>query len=174
VTEDYQPVRWVEVGLPRLDDPSRLLFLKADSPWALRPYYRNPDGEGEFQLRLDRRTPEGGITGCLSCGLEELFTTKRFNRTLGIGIVVVAAVLALPTMYISLAVAALLDLVIYHTAPEEVQCYSCGAVHRGFLKTPRHPRFDRTIAERLKFGPKAVMGTPQREGGTADAPDPEH
>jgi hypothetical protein len=174
VTEDYQPVRWVELGLPRLEDPDRLLFLKADSPWALRPYYRNPDGEGEYELRLDRRTAEGGITGCLNCGHEELFTVKRFNRTLGISIVVVAAVLAPFTMYISLAVAALLDLVIYHVAPEEVHCYTCGSVHRGFLDTPRHPRFDRTIAERLKYGEQAVMGTPMREGGTADAPDPEH
>ena len=48
------------------------------------------------------------------------------------------------------------------------------AVHRGFDKKPKHPRFDRTIAERLKFGEKAVMGTPMRDGGTADAPEPEH
>lgn len=171
---DLKPIRWIELGLPRLDDPSRLLFLKADGPRSLRPYYRNPEGEGEYTLHLDRRTEDGGLTGCLNCGHPELFTTKRFPRKLGFAIVIVAAVLAPFTSYISLAVAALLDLVIYRFAPEDVTCYACGAVHRGFREVPRHPGYDRTIAERLQYGEKAVMGAPMREGGTADAPDPEH
>ena len=171
---DLNPVRWIELGLPRPDDPSRLLFLKADGPFALRPFYRNPEGEGEFHLHLDQRTEAGGLTGCLSCGHTELYTVKRFSRVLGVVIVVVAAALAPFTMYISLAVAALVDLMIYRLAPSEVLCYVCGAVHRGFRETPRHPGFDRTIAERLRYGEKAVMGSPMREGGTSDAPDPEH
>lgn len=171
---DLKPIRWIELGLPRLDDPSSLLFLKADGPRSLRPYYRNPQGEGEYTLHLDQRTEDGGLTGCLNCAHPELFTVTCFPRNLGIAIVVVAAVLAPFTNYISLAVAALLDLVIYRLAPGEVHCYVCGAVHRGFREDPRHPRYDRTIAERLRYGDKAVMGAPMREGGTADAPDPEH
>lgn len=171
---DEKPVRWIELGLPRPDDPSRLLFLKADGPFALRGLYRNPDGEGEFRLHLENRTENGGLTGCLSCGHPELYTRRRFPRALGIAVVVVAAVLAPFTMYVSLAVAAVIDLVLYRLAPREVVCYACGAVHRGFRETPRHPGFDRTIAERLKYGDQAVMGSPMREGGTADAPDPEH
>jgi len=50
----------------------------------------------------------------------------------------------------------------------------CGARHRGFSPRPRHPRFDREIDERLRYGERAVMGKPMREGGTADAPEPEH
>ena len=180
---DLKPIRWIELGLPRLDDPSSLLFLKADGPRSLRPYYRNPQGEGVYTLHLDQRTEEGGLTGCINCGHPELFTVKRFPRNLGIGIVAFAAVIstilfvaALPPLvtFIPLVVAALLDLVMYRLAPEEVNCYVCGAVHRGFRETPRHPGFDRTIAERLRYGDKAVMGAPMREGGTADAPDPEH
>ena len=171
---DLKPVRWIELGLPRPDDPDRLLFLKADGPFALRPFYLNPDGEGEFRLHLEHRTEDGGLTGCLSCGHPELYTVRRFPRSLGIGIVVVAAILAPFTNYISLGVAALLDLLIYQVAPKEVHCYKCTAVHRGFRETPRHPAYDRTIAERLRYGSKAVMGSPMKEGGTADAPDPEH
>ena len=110
MSEDLKPVRWIELGLPRPDDPGRLLFLKADGPFALRPYYLNPDGEGEFQLHLEHRTEHGGVTGCLSCGHAELYTVKRFPKPLGIGIVVVAAVLAPFTSYISLAAAAVLGM----------------------------------------------------------------
>ena len=171
---DPHPIRWIELGLPHPDDPQRLLYLKADGPFALRRWYRNPAGEGEIHLCLEQRTERGGLDGCLHCGHAELYTRKRFPKRLGIAIVVVAVVLAPFTSYVSLAVAAVLDAVVYLLAAEEVVCYSCGAVHRGFRAEPRHPRFDRTIAERLCFGDKAVMGAPMRPGGTANAPDPEH
>lgn len=116
----------------------------------------------------------GGLLGCRVCGHPELYTRKDFPRAVGFGIVGVAAVLAPFTHYLSLAGAALLDAVLYWTVPEVVVCYVCGARHRGFPKDPRHPRFDREIDERLKYGRRAVMGRPMREGGTADAPEPEH
>ena len=171
---DPHPIRWIELGLPHPDDPTRHLFLKADGPFALRSWYRNPNGEGAFKIHLNRRTDDGGLTGCLACDHPELYTRKRFPRALGITIVGGAAILAPFTNYISLFVAALMDAVLYVVAKEEVVCYSCDAIHRGFRATPRHPAFDRTIEERLKFGDRAVMGSPMREGGTANAPDPEH
>ncbi len=119
-------------------------------------------------------TEGNGLRGCLACGHAELYTQKDFPRALGIGIVVVAAVLAPFTWYVSLAVAAAIDWVLYHTAREVVVCYVCGARHSRFAAKPRHPRFDREIDERLRYGAKAVMGKPMREGGTADAPEPEH
>jgi len=119
-------------------------------------------------------TAEGGLTGCVACGHAELYTRKDFPRALGVGIVVVAAVLAPFTYYASLGVAALLDLSIYLLGPNVVCCYVCGATHRGFAPNPRHPRFDITIQERLRYGDRAVMGSPMRPGGTANAPDPEH
>ena len=128
-------------------------------------------GEG---LRADRATPEGGLLGCLACGHPELYARKDFPRRAGIAIVVLAAVLAPFTSYASLGVAALLDFLLYAFGPEVLVCYVCGAEHRGFAAQPRHPRFDHTIAERLRFGERAVMGKPMREGGTADAPEPEH
>jgi hypothetical protein len=110
----------------------------------------------------------------LACGHVELYTRKRFPKATGIAIVVVAALLAPSTHYASLAAAAFVDFLLFRALPDEVVCYVCGAEHRGFSPEPRHPRFDREIAERLRFGARAVMGKPMREGGTADAPDPEH
>ena len=171
---DPNPIRWIELGLPHPDDPGRMMRLKAHGPFALRRFYLTPEGEAEIALHLDRRTENGGLEGCLACGHPELYARKRFPPALGIGIVVVAAALAPFTSYLSLAVAALVDFVIYKRAREVLVCYRCSAQHQGFAAEPRHPRFDRTIAERLRFGDQAVMGSPMREGGTADASDPEH
>lgn len=125
-------------------------------------------------LRRDRMTDEGGLGGCLTCGHIELFTRKSFPAIVGFAIVAIAALLAPWTHYASLLVAALLDLALYRLIPDVVVCYVCSSEHRGFAPKPAHPRFDREIAERLKFGPRAVMGKPMRESGTADAPEPEH
>ena len=126
------------------------------------------------RLHLEQLQESGGLLGCLACGHPELFTRKSFPPAIGILVVLVAAVLAPVTMYTSLAVAALIDLALYRFVPDVVVCYVCGADHHGFAREPRHPRFDREIEERLKYGPRAVMGRPMREGGTANAPDPEH
>jgi hypothetical protein len=125
-------------------------------------------------LHGERRTNGGGLLGCLRCGHPELYTQQDFPRPLGLGIVVVAAVLAPFTAYASLGVAALLDCALYFLGPSVVVCYVCSAQHRRFPPVPRHPRFDREIEERLKFGERAVMGKPMSPGGTAGAPEPEH
>jgi ribosomal protein S14 len=125
-------------------------------------------------LRLDLITASGGLNGCLVCGHPELYTRKDFPRALGLCIVVLAAILAPWTHYVSLGVAAVLDFLLYRLTSNVVACYVCGAEHRGFAVQPRHPRFDREIAERLRFGSRAVMGKPMRASGTADAPEPEH
>ena len=78
------------------------------------------------------------------------------------------------TYYLALWGAAVLDTVLFLFMPEANVCYVCNAFHRNFNDEPRHPKFDREIEERLKFGEKAVMGKPMRPGGTAGAPEPEH
>jgi hypothetical protein len=146
----------------------------ADASGTLAGLARCGSCGSETVLRADRIAPGGGLLGCLACGHAELYTRKGFPTAVGIGIVVVAAVLAPVTMYASLVAAAGIDFALYHLVRDVVVCYACGAEHRGFPPEPRHPRFDREIEERLKFGERAVMGRPMRAGGTAGAPDPEH
>jgi len=148
--------------------------VRAPAPKDLPATVRCRGCSAETTLHPDRVTEGGGLSGCLACGHPELWTRKRFPAATGVAIVVAAALLAPSTHYVSLGAAALIDLLLYHALPEGVVCYVCGSEHRGFAAEPRHPRFDREIAERLKFGARAVMGKPMREGGTAGAPDPEH
>lgn len=128
----------------------------------------------ETPAHVDALHAGGGLTACVACGHPELYRMKSFPRAFGLSIVVIAAVLAPFTHYLSLAAAALLDLILYTTISEVVVCYVCRSVHTGFAASPQHPRFDRTIEERLKYGPRAVMGSPMRAGGTAGAPEPDH
>ena len=125
-------------------------------------------------LFRERLTAGGGLSGCLACGHPELYSQRDFPRGIGLSIVIAAAVLAPFTAYLSLAAAALLDALLYWAASSVLVCYVCSARHRGFAREPRHPRYDLGIAERLRYGPKAVMGKPMRPGGTAGAPEPEH
>lgn len=156
------------------DDDGATTVIAAESSRSLPQALRCAQCGDEHPLHRERVVASGGVDGCVACGHLELFTQKDFPRALGIAIVVLAAVLAPFTWYASLAVAAVLDALLYRFAPNVVICYVCGAQHRGFPDDPRHPGFDREIDERLKFGARAVMGKPMRPGGTAGAPEPKH
>ena len=146
----------------------------ADSAGSLPKALRCPLCGSERPVRTEGTSAEGGLLACLACGHPELYTRKRFPPIAGLSVIAAAAVLAPATHYASLLIAAVIDAVLYRALPDVVVCYACGAEHTGFAPEPRHPRFDREIAERLKYGPRAVMGRPMREGGTAGGPDPEH
>ena len=167
-------IRFVRDGVETETEPS---VIAVDSAADLPDYLTEPphgESTAPVPLRRERLGPDGGLTGCLVCAHPELYTQKDFPRAIGLALVVIAAVLAPFTYYLSLAAVALIDALLYVVARDVVVCYACRAEHRGFVRRPRHPRFDREIEERLLYGKKAVMGKPMREGGTADAPEPEH
>ena len=116
----------------------------------------------------------GGIWACCKCGHPELFTRRDLPQKIGISVVVIAAILAPFTNYLSLAAAAIIDCILFFAMPSVATCYICLTEHRGYAPQPTHPRYDPEIADRVRFGDKAVMGAPMREGGTANAPDPHH
>ncbi len=169
----------LEVLLPASDDAPEseprapLAELRAPSGSALPQSVTLSSGD-EHALHHAQLTVEDGLTGCLACGHPELFTQKDFPRAVGLGVVGVAALLAPFTYYLSLVAAAAVDALLYRFAPNVVPCYVCESTHRGFNEVPKHPRFDLEIAERLRYGKRAVMGKPMRPGGTANAPEPEH
>jgi hypothetical protein len=98
----------------------------------------------------------GRVTRCLRCGADRLYTQKDFNRNVGLGVFVVAAILSIPTWGVSLLVATLLDLGLYYALGSVTICYSCGAQHRGFELNPAHGPFDLHVAEAIDNQPRAV------------------
>jgi DNA-directed RNA polymerase subunit RPC12/RpoP len=87
------------------------------------------------------------VDRCQRCGYERLYVQKDFNRTLGLWVFIVAALLSVPTWGLSLVAATIIDLALYYCLGDVTLCYACGAQHRGFDRNPAHGAFDLHIAE---------------------------
>jgi hypothetical protein len=88
------------------------------------------------------------IERCPACDSALLYVQRDFNQKVGLGVVVVGAVLAPFTpFYSSLVVAALVDAGLYALLPEITVCYRCHAHFRGFARNPKHDAYDLHIAE---------------------------
>ena len=90
---------------------------------------------------------------CLSCQGTQLYVQRDFNQKAGLAVVVLGAVLAPFTYYISLFAAAGIDAALYLLLPEITVCYRCQAHYRGFARNPRHEAFDLHIAEQYGSRP---------------------
>ena len=88
------------------------------------------------------------VERCPACDGALLYVQRDFNQKVGLGIVVVGALLAPFTpFYSSLIVAALVDAGLYAMLPEITVCYRCHAHFRRFARNPKHEAFDLHIAE---------------------------
>jgi DNA-directed RNA polymerase subunit RPC12/RpoP len=92
------------------------------------------------------------IERCAACGHDQLYFQKDFNRRTGIALVVVGAVLAPFTYFISLAAVTVLDYVIWRIVKNVIVCYQCQAVHRGYQQSPAILPFDLVIHDRHVYG----------------------
>ena len=84
---------------------------------------------------------------CPICGCRRFFRQKAFPRVLGIGLVVVGAILVPFTYGVSLMVLALVDLLIYRGVPLMAVCYLCRAEFRGVPVPARILPFRHHMAE---------------------------
>jgi hypothetical protein len=94
--------------------------------------------------------PAGPLARCAVCGAGALFVQRDFSRKLGIAVVALAALFAVPTWGISLAVAVLVDAVLHRILPRITVCYACDAIHRGVPVNPAHGAFDHHVADGFK------------------------
>lgn len=98
------------------------------------------------------------VTSCVSCGHQDFYIQKDFNRQLGliiVGIGILSSTYFFNHREPFLAMAALvgtavIDLIIYSLVGFVTVCYSCHAVYRGFERNPEHEPFDLKKLE--KFG----------------------
>ncbi len=90
---------------------------------------------------------DGLLAGCPACGSTMLYRQKDFRQAIGCLVVLVAAALAPFTYYVSLGVAALVDLFLYRLAGEVIICYRipCRAHLRGLPAAPAVGAFDLSI-----------------------------
>lgn len=102
--------------------------------------------------------PSWKLVGCVVCPSEELFVRKNFPQRLGVAVVVIAAVVSsifwyyrLPIgAYVSLFIAALIDLVAYACVGNLLQCYRCQAQYRDVPGLEDHEGFDLETHEKYR------------------------
>jgi predicted nucleic acid-binding Zn ribbon protein len=93
---------------------------------------------------------DGHLLECLVCPCKELYIRKDFSQSVGIGIVVVGFVISsvfwfyrMPLWtYGTLFATALIDVVLYLTVGNVLQCYQCQAQYRGLKSLETHEGFD--------------------------------
>jgi Zn ribbon nucleic-acid-binding protein len=98
------------------------------------------------------------VRNCVSCGHDTLYIQKDFNRTVGVGIVILGSLVSLfffsrsqPILgMLALFVSAGIDFLIYSLVGEVTVCYACHAIYRGLDKNPDHSSFELTELE--KYG----------------------
>lgn len=102
----------------------------------------------------DVAAPPAGsiIERCAACGHEELYFQKDFNRKTGIALVVVGAIFAPWTYFLSLVGVTILDYVIWRVVKDVIVCYACQAVHRGYPPNPALKPFDLVTHDRHVYG----------------------
>lgn len=91
---------------------------------------------------------EDKIVGCPLCGCPDIYRQRDFNRVLGVAIIVVGAVLAPFTYYISLAVFAAVDFLVFYLVRDVVCCHHCQAQMRGYPGTKEAPDFDLNVSDK--------------------------
>lgn len=98
--------------------------------------------------------PEAGrpVDACAACGSEEMYFQKDFNRTTGLVLVAIGAVLVPWTYALSLVAVTIIDFALYYKLGDVTVCYACRAVHRGYPVNPRHKPFDLVIHDRHVYG----------------------
>jgi len=95
---------------------------------------------------------------CLVCGCQELFLRKNFSQRLGVAIVVLAAVTssiawAYHRLYLTYGIlfaAASLDLALYFSVGNLLQCYRCHAEYRGLAGLESGEPFSLETHERYR------------------------
>jgi hypothetical protein len=98
----------------------------------------------------------GGVSRCLVCPSEELFLRKDFPQRLGVTIVAVGLAASCIPWYFHnwygafaiLFATALIDVVLYLTMGDMLQCYRCQAQYRGIPGLDQHEAFSLETHER--------------------------
>lgn len=98
------------------------------------------------------------VDACCVCGGKEFFVRKDFPQRLGLGLVVVFALIASGFYYreqvlatfSTLALLVVIDAVIYFLVGRVTVCYRCRAEYRGVAYNPRHQPFDLATSEKYE------------------------
>ncbi len=89
------------------------------------------------------------VERCFVCNGDQFYRQKDFNRKLGLGIIIIAAVTSILTEnYLPLGVAVVVDSLIFLFLPLITICYKCKGIYRAFEPNPTHGRFELIVHDK--------------------------
>ena len=92
------------------------------------------------------------LEGCLACSCDELYRHRDFNQKLGIFMILVGIVLSLAlSSFWPLAIAAVVDFILWRVFPDVAICYVCKAHHRDLPGLHKIKPFDLERHEHFRF-----------------------
>ncbi len=108
---------------------------------------------------------------CKACGDRHLYKQNDFNRSLGLGLIVVASLATIVLQYFSLNwwavwspmfLILIIDRLFSYLSPLVVICYRCGALHRGLAreKVELYDAFDLDLNDRLIYSERNDPNSP--------------
>ena len=120
------------------------------------------------------------IERCLLCGCDELYVRKDFSQRLGLMIVVAAMVLSSIawgfhwryTTYGILFAAALIDVALYFSVGNLLQCYHCRAEYRGIPELEQGEPFSLETHEKFRQQEARLAEADSSNGEVTSSPIP--
>ena len=117
-----------------------------------------PACQTKYPVTATSQSPDGQLKECFVCGCQELFVRKDFNQRLGVTIVVIGLLASFVAWgayyrYLSYAIlfgTAFIDLVLYFTVKNMLQCYRCEACFRGLSGLDQFEPFDLETHEKFR------------------------
>jgi hypothetical protein len=109
----------------------------------------------EIGLRVsDSMRGSGRVDACAVCGNGQFYLQKDFNTRLGVLIFAAGVLLSYHTYFLSLVIATIIDVILYHVLKTVTICYQCRAIYRNFEEHPDHRGFDPHLG--MKFTKSAT------------------
>ncbi len=105
----------------------------------------------EHQVVFTEEHLKGNLDSCPKCERKDFYKQKDFNRKIGVGLFVIAAILSIWTYGMSLIALWLLDFFLHGKLPEVVSCYKCETLFRKVENIQNMEGFNHEMNDRIVY-----------------------
>ena len=128
------------------------------SPSLEKDHVHCPVCSHRHSVQFDENHVRSILKDCPCCQRKDFFSQKDFNRKIGVGLFVVAAVLSIWTYGLSFVVLWLFDFFLYKRLGDIAVCYKCQSVFRGLANIADIPPFNHEMNDRIIYADHDFKG----------------
>lgn len=112
----------------------------------------------ETPVNFTREHEEGQVKVCPCCERKDFYSQKDFNRKIGVGLFILAAIASIWTYGISFIVLYLFDLILFKRLPFIVICYKCQTIFRNASNWKQIAGFNHEMNDRIIYADHDFQG----------------